>query len=150
ARYLLWAGKIRSAIATGRDRPVGRRADAGDRHGSQCRVWRIQYVTRLINGGLDQLMEDSKACTERSPMVAEDVICESDSRIEIFGIPIGFPNVRHINKSTGIRRIRNLIQVVLRFGRIRAPRISQSQIERESPRRFPVVLEIWSDPQLAE
>src|SRR5215831_15981366 len=58
--------------------------------------------------------------------------------------------MRHIDKLAGIRRIHDLIEVVLCFGRIHSPGIPQPQIQRELTCRFPVILKIGSDPRFAK
>src|SRR5215475_54351 len=58
--------------------------------------------------------------------------------------------MRHIDKLAGIRRIHDLIGVVLCFGMIHSPGIPQPQIQRELTCRFPVILKIGSDPRFAK
>ena len=67
-RDLLGAGEVRRSVPAWRYRPVGRSADARNRHcGERC-VRRGQHITRLIDRGFDDFVENAKPVEFGQPM----------------------------------------------------------------------------------
>src|SRR5206468_6191518 len=113
--------------------------------------WRSQIKRRRVCARRYRLVEDSEAGANRSLVILERIEGQTDSRVEIPDVRIRRQHVLDRRESSRGQRIEDHIErnPTCADG-VRRELVSQTQIDRQSRRHLPVVLNVREEVNLAE
>src|SRR5262249_8814548 len=112
--------------------------------------WRRADVARKINVGLIWVMEEPEAAAQRSFVIAENIVCKSEPRIQVPNGGGRLERVRHVRVTRIRHRIDDIVKVSVYLNGVGLKLIAKTHVERKFPRYFPVVLNVGRKSKVAK
>src|SRR6266850_644612 len=134
-----------------------RRQRSHKRRSWECRenlnreaVWRIEVIPGRVGARRDGIVEDPKAATDRSLVVAKWIVSEAKARIEVSQRRIAQEYVRNSGERFCGPVVRNRIERVLVRGWIAHELITKSEVKSKVAPSFPIILKVAVKINLAK
>src|SRR6266571_1425677 len=111
-------------------------------------VWRVEVVRGAVDAGRDHVVEDAVPGANRRPVIGERIVNDAEPRVEV--LERGVLHEYRIDRREGRRAWGIYERNPRRDGGVRGGGISQSEVQRQRRRRFPLVLHVRREVPLAE
>src|SRR6202012_5719881 len=96
------------------------------------------------------IVEHAESTTQGSLVVAENVVCETEPRVEIVPVGIGLERIRHQRICSAVRRAHKIMKNVVHLIRIGLEFIAEADIQSQLAGNLPVVRDIRLQADVAE